>query len=233
MIPVSLVFDAFNAVLTVAFSFGIIQYSINGSILRDYTISNPHQFESNHPDRNSIHDSLLEEDEDTIEIESNFEIELDNKIQREISNIHKSRSSYQFTDFNQPVQVSITSIGVLGLDFMFDKRLLIVGLSDGSLRLLSVSPTNYSFVEAGTINAHGSPVSSILCQIQMMRIITVDMCGISRLIDFSVSLDQTSVVVRCSFCDNPQSTICKMCQMPICSGCIVNGTGLCRSCFLK
>ena len=130
-------------------------------------------------------------------------------------------------------KLSITCIGILGLDFMFDKRLLIVGLSDGSLRLLSASPTKYSFTEAGSIRAHRSSISSILCQAQMMRAVTVDSCGIARLFDFSVSLDQTSVVVRCSFCDCPQATVCKACQMPACDGCIVNGTGLCRNCYHK
>lgn len=221
-LPVSMIFDPFDAVLTVAFSSGIIQYSLNGFKLRDYKIN------SHNKNENPIDNSnFITDEEDTIEIDST----LDNEFENTCTN--RNPFGNKINSQANSNTLSISCIGILGLDFMFNKRLLIAGLSDGSLRLLSASSNNYMFEESGKITAHDSSVSSILCQHQMMRVVTVDFCGFVRLLDFSSSLDQTSVIVRCSYCDNPQSTICKMCQMPICNGCIINGTGLCRNCYQK
>ena len=186
-LPVSMIFDPFDAVLTIAYSSGIVQYSINGYKLRDYLIHSPYK-----NDNSRLSKLLSTEEEDTVKIESSLEDELEIELQKDHSaNTYKNKLNLQLDS----KKVSISCIGILGLDFMFNKRLIIAGLSDGSLRLLSPSPRNYSFIDSGVIRAHSSSISSILC--------------------------------------HPQSTVCKMCQMPICSGCIINGTRLCRNCYLK
>ncbi|OHS96033.1 Beige/BEACH domain containing protein [Tritrichomonas foetus] len=128
---------------------------------------------------------------------------------------------------------NISSSIIFGLDFMFDKRLLILGHKNGKLTILHINSESYEFEVMFHSDVHKYAISSILGMPNLMKIVTVDDRGISYLTDFSSMLEDSSVVVRCSFCDSPQTTICKICQLPICGGCKKNGQNVCPQCQIK
>ena len=165
--PIQILFDSFNAVLSIAGKKQIIQYSINAVKLRAF---------------------------------------------------------YTNTKYK------ITCMNYIFIDLAFDKRFIIIGQDNGDISILSVNPSSFDFQILFTKNVHNNPITSIFPQKTLLKVLSIDSKCIAYLTDFTELIDMDSVVIRCNFCDNPQTCTCKICHLPICNGCKNNRHNTCPLC---
>ncbi|KAK8891430.1 hypothetical protein M9Y10_028639 [Tritrichomonas musculus] len=131
--------------------------------------------------------------------------------------------------------VVCTCMTLLGLDFTFNNRLIVIGQSNGNVTILAADQKTYDFLVVKRLVSNSafstkSGIVTITSSVTTVpRFSTVDERGVVRVVEIS-AFDPRTRIMQCSFCENPQTTVCVKCQMPLCDSCRYEGTDLCTSC---
>jgi hypothetical protein len=127
------------------------------------------------------------------------------------------------------LQSKISAFAFMPVDFSFDRRLIVLGHTDGVISFLAVDPIDYKLKVIGRKPVHNCAIVSLFVELSSLRLTSCDERGVIFQSEFDI-LDPISVVQRCQFCSSFQTEVCAKCQSPMCDYCASDGNDLCFNC---
>ena len=124
---------------------------------------------------------------------------------------------------------TITAFAFLPFDFAFDRRLLILGRSDGSICIISVDPVDYKLKEIGSVLCSKSAIASMYIDPISLVLVTCDTKGRAQRTVIE-TMDEGASLVKCYICGNPMTSICGKCHQNLCDACRDDPSGMCWKC---